>query len=125
MQEALPSVNLRSIPEPLVDDAMNAAEGGGLSGFIFDVRTQLWAVGYPSTMHGYKYWAQVRLIDMAHANLWWQGICKIEDDTSKELPTQEQLKADNGVLLKAKVVQAADKCAEQLLEQLHPKAKMQ
>jgi len=122
MGNTLPSVSLRPIQEPLIDDALTAAKARGDVGIILEVSTRSWSVGNPfKSLSTYQYWGQARLVDATEAKIIWQGICKFQDDESKENYTQDQLKADNAAILKAKIAEVADSCADQLFEQFSSK----
>jgi hypothetical protein len=78
---------------------------------VLAVRTTWWGIdGYRA-----KYEARARLFDLARGRLVWEGRCSHVADADKPAPSMDDLKLQSGMLLKAKLVEAADGCAAQLV----------
>lgn len=81
------------------------------SGLVLEVRTEKWGIDNNRA----KYAAGVHLLRLSDGATLWQAVCNDSiADKDKPSPTLDELKADRGELLKAKLGQAADACAEQL-----------
>jgi hypothetical protein len=106
--------NVRLVEEPAQSDQIDELRARFQTGLILDVRTTGWGVDNDRA----KYAARARLLRLADSTLLWQGNC--EHVADKELPSPERvaLVADNGALLKAKLLRAAERCADQLVQTL-------
>ncbi|MDQ5849626.1 MAG: hypothetical protein M3544_11770, partial [Pseudomonadota bacterium] len=82
------------------------------SGAVLEVRTRNWGLDN----YRVKYSAVARLTRLPDAEVLWEAAC--EDfvvDKGKPAPAMDALKANEGELLKAKLREGADGCAEQLV----------
>jgi hypothetical protein len=83
-----------------------------LSGVVLEVRTTKWGIDNNRA----KYAAGVRVVRLSDSVELWNAVCDdVVPDKGKPSPTIEMLRADRGALLKAKLVQAADACTDQLV----------
>lgn len=72
------------------------------------------------------YSVRSRLIRLTDSKVVWQGLCVVKNqDTKYHRPTMKELVENNAKLLKAKLDEAADICAEQLSEQFFGKETME
>ncbi len=112
---------VRVTPEPVPSDepaALRATLGRGL---VFDFKTLAWLLWYdPNRWSGYHvgYAVRGRLVRLDGGTVIWQGACDPPFDRSQPGPTMEQLVANGAALLKAKLAEAADRCAVELVNQL-------
>ena len=82
-----------------------------LSGVIVEVRTTHWGIDNNRA----KYAAGVRVLRLPDGETIWDATCdQVIAGKGKPSPTIEELRAENGALLKANLRDAADVCAEQL-----------
>jgi len=82
-----------------------------LSGVIFEVRTTHWGIDNNRA----KYSAGVRVLRLPDGETIWDAACEqVIAGKDKPSPTIDELRADNGALLKANLNDAADLCADQL-----------
>lgn len=87
------------------------------TGMVLDFKTTQWLLFYyPTDWSHYRiaYSARGRLVRLDEPKIIWQGTCEIIGQDPKTSPTLEELVANNGALLKQKINEAADACAEQL-----------
>lgn len=83
----------------------------GVSGVIFEVRTTHWGIDNNRA----KYSAGVRVLRLSDRETIWDATCdQVISGKDKPSPTIDELRADNGALLKANLNDAADVCAAQL-----------
>lgn len=88
-----------------------ASDTKSMSGLLFEVRTIKWGIDNNRV----KYAAGVRVVRLADNVTLWDAVCNDAIvDKDKPSPTADALRADKGALLKAKLNQAADACADQL-----------
>lgn len=100
--------NVIRVAEPLDQLTYNY---NALSGVVFEVRTTKWGIDNNRA----KYAAGIRVIRLADRVAIWDAVCdNVVADKDKPSPSSERLRADKGALLKTKLNQAADACAEQL-----------
>jgi len=85
-------------------------------GWLIDFATFQWSLTYyPTDWTHYRvfYSARVRLIDLGNSKVVWAGTCKYDHEQG-ERPTYDQLTANKGELLKARLKQAAEECSQEL-----------
>jgi hypothetical protein len=100
--------NLIRVAQPLDQLTYNY---NALSGVVFEVRTTAWGIDNNRA----KYAAGIRVIRVVDRVTLWDAVCdSVIADKSKPSPTGEMLRADKGALLKSKLNQAAEACADQL-----------
>lgn len=95
------------------------------SGLVLDFRTISWGIVaatkfLPGTTHQYQafYGVRVRVVRLPDSGVVWQAGCTSVGRNPKGKWTHEELTADDGRLLKSKLNEAADACADQLVAQL-------
>lgn len=107
--------------EPLKDDSIEGLKRRFGKGMVFDFKTTRWLLNYyPADLSHYRmtYGGRARLVSLEDSRVLWQGACRFS--TTKEMrasPTMEDLVADDGALLKTKLLEASDRCASELLRQ--------
>jgi hypothetical protein len=83
----------------------------GSNGLVLEVGTAKWGIDNNRA----KYAATARVFRLADDTVLWQAQCNDSiADPGKPGPASEALRANKGELLKAKMIQAADACADQL-----------
>lgn len=83
-----------------------------LNGVVLEVRTTKWGIDNNRA----KYAAGARVLRLSDGAMLWDAICDdVTADKDKPSPEIDALRADNGALLKAKLNQAAEACADQLV----------
>lgn len=86
-------------------------------GMVLDFKTTQWMLFYyPTDWSHYRiaYAARGRLVRLEEPKIIWQGTCEFIGQDPKTSPTMAELVANNGALLKQRINEAADACAEQL-----------
>lgn len=106
--------NVRVVEELVASDQVEELRGKLKSGLVLDVRTIEWGLHNDRA----KYVGRARLLRLADSTLLWQGNCEHVVDGDKDSPTREALVADDGALLKANLLQAAERCADALASSL-------
>lgn len=82
-----------------------------LRGIVLEVRTTRWGIDNNRA----KYAAGARVLRLSDGSTLWDATCDAAiADEDKPSPDMEALRTDNGALLKLKLNQAADACADQL-----------
>lgn len=107
--ESYAKVNrVASPPERRDPETLRKVLGDGL---VLEVRTEKWGIDNNRA----KYAASAHLLRLSDGATLWQAVCSDSiADKEKPGPTLDELKANRGELLKGKLGQAADACAEQL-----------
>ena len=103
--------NVVAVADPPKSDAIEKLVQTYRTGVVLDVRTMKWGVDNARA----KYSARARLIRLPDATILWKATCEFVADKAKPSPKMEELKANDGILLKAKILDAADGCADQLV----------
>ena len=92
------------------------------SGVVFDVRTLGWQLlYYPTdwTHHYVLYMGRARLVRLDDGKVLWDGRCLHKlPDAQGQRKTVDEYRADGGVLLREKIEEAANGCAETLIAHL-------
>lgn len=92
------------------------------SGAVLDTRTLNWQLLYYASdpRHHYLLYAgRARLVRLSDNKVLWQNRCLIKlQDPKGSRPTVDEYRAGNGELLKQKVQEAANRCADQLIAHL-------
>jgi hypothetical protein len=117
--------SLRSTPERFVStDQVADLKAIFASGMVLDFGTVGWGLvalpkAVPFTVERYEvaYLARLRLVRLGDSRMLWQVTCGAMRRKAQENWTMEQLTADQGALLKAKLTEMADECAVELLAQ--------
>ena len=117
--------SLRSTPERFLStDQVADLKATFVSGIVLDFGTVGWGLvalpkAMPFTAEHYEvaYLVRMRLVRLGDSRILWQATCGSVRRSVQENWTMEQLTADDGALLKAKLNQAADECAAELLAQ--------
>lgn len=82
----------------------------------------MWYTGAKTPLSEYS--ALVRLVRLSDSTVIWEAACNdAVADKDKSAPSREALMADEGALLKAKLAEAADRCADELSSWLAPKGR--
>jgi hypothetical protein len=111
VQSGLDLTQVRSIPKPQEGDAVASIKRAYGDGVLLDVRTTRWGIHNNRA----KYQARARLVRLADSRVLWEAACNevVAGKDARE-PTREEISANNGALLKAKLGEAAELCADQL-----------
>jgi hypothetical protein len=102
--------NVRVVEELMASDQVDELRGKLESGLVLDVRTIEWGLHNDRA----RYAGRARLLRLADSTLLWQANCEHVVDEDKESPTRDALVANEGALLKANLVEAAERCADHL-----------
>lgn len=114
--------SLRSSPERFLStDEVGELKATLRSGVVLDFRTLEWAVVaapkfIPFTAEHYQvsYMVRARLVRLEDPKVVWQATCASQGRDAKAKWTMEELTANEGVLLKEKLAEAAEACADEL-----------
>lgn len=113
--------NLQVVADPVVSDDVDQLKSAFGSGLVLDFKTQLWGINRGVVFSSrLNYQARARLIRLDESKLLWEGRCL---GSSLRLPRWAQLAADEGKVLKAKLVETGEACAQVLLDQFLGRAK--
>lgn len=110
---ALPtnSANMRVVSTPPKNDDVGTLKEFFQTGVVLDVRTMKWGIDNNRA----KYSARARLVRLADSAVVWEATCnEFIAGKAEPRPTREALVANDGELLKARLREAADGCADQL-----------
>ena len=110
----------RSIQEPQSEDSLDELQKALGKSLVIDFKTTEWVLSYIRfdwSHYRLRYLAQARLIRLNEPRIIWQGVCKVEEDQLLANPTWDEIIANNASLLKAKMKEAANRCADQLIAQ--------
>jgi ABC-type uncharacterized transport system auxiliary subunit len=102
--------NLRIVPQAAQADDLEALKKQFQTGVVLDVRTAGWGIDNDRA----KYSGRARLVRLSDSTILWQGTCKVVAGKDQPSPGREALVANEGAMLKAKLLEAADGCADQL-----------
>jgi hypothetical protein len=111
-------VNVVVVPASPKNDGIDTLTRSFATGLVLDVRTMKWGVDNARA----KYSARARLVRLADRAILWNATCEFTADKTKPGPKMEELKANDGMLLKAKLLDAADGCSDQLVNWLDRRA---
>lgn len=103
--------NVRVVSDPPKNDGVATLKQIFQTGIVLDVRTAKWGLDNARV----KYAARARLIRLSDAAILWKATCEFTADKAQPSPKMDELKANDGILLKAKILDAADGCADQLV----------
>lgn len=102
---------VHSLPDSPESDDYETLRAVYKSGVVLDVRTWNWGLDN----YRASYQARARLIRLADGAVLWQETCKaFVADRDKRAPSMQALLANSAELLKGKLRDAADGCAEEL-----------
>lgn len=107
----------RIVQEPPGGESIEELKRTFGKGMVLDFKTTQWLLFYyPTDWSHYRiaYSARGRLVRLEEPKIIWQGTCEVIGQDPKTSPTMDELVANNGALLKQKINEAADACAEQL-----------
>ena len=113
--------NVQSASEILKDDNIEALKSEYEQRVVIDFKTLNWALTFfPFDRSHYRVSvsARVRMINVDNSKIIWQGICKAIEDKTENSPTLDEVKSNNGELLKAKLIESAGRCSKDLISQL-------
>lgn len=108
--------NIRIVQESPSKDSIDDLKRTAGKGMVLDFKTTQWMLFYyPTDWSHYRiaYSARGRLVRLEEPKIIWQGTCEFIGQDPKTSPTMDELVANNGALLKQKINEAADACAEQ------------
>ena len=115
--------NLRAVPDVTSDGTIDTFKERYPSGAVLELRTYGWGMEYDRA----KYAASAYLTNLADSKLLWSTTCEwVILDEAKPGPDnamdggelRQALYANNGALLKAKLREAAEICADQIVARL-------
>ena len=104
----------RLVREPLVDDDLDKLRAALGKGVVIDFKTIHWAVRKAQRGNQIEYSVRARILRLEDSKNLWQGVC---EDT-RSFDSFDELMAANGMLLKMKLNQSAEACAQEILAQL-------
>jgi hypothetical protein len=111
LQNDIGLTNIRTVPDAPKDDTIELLKQTFQTGAVLDVRTTKWGIDNNRA----KYSARARLVRLADSTILWEATCnEFVADKAKPGPTREALAANDGALLKTKLGEVADLCADQL-----------
>ena len=111
LQRDVGLTNIRTVSGVPKDDNIELLKETFQTGAVLDVRTMKWGIDNNRA----KYSARARLVRLADSTILWEATCnEFVADKAKPSPTTEALTANDGELLKTKLGEAADLCADQL-----------
>jgi hypothetical protein len=89
----------------------------GKDGLVLEFRTIIWnLLPHGGDHKRIEYWGRARLIRLNSGEVVWKETAKfIGHEPEGQRPTAEEMLADNGAVLKLKIKEAADSCAEELV----------
>jgi len=112
LQTDLGLTNVRAVSESPKDQSAETLKATFGFGAVLEVRTRNWGLDNSRV----KYSALARLTRLPDADVIWEATCKdFVVDKGKPASAMADLTAKEGELLKAKLQQAADGCAEELV----------
>ena len=111
LQSQFKLANVVAVSVPPKSDSIATLAQAFRTGVVLDVRTMKWGVDNARA----KYSARARLIRLSDAAILWSATCEYIADKAKPSPKMTELKENGGILLKAKILDAADGCADQLV----------
>ncbi|HEU0290927.1 MAG TPA: hypothetical protein VFR39_09275 [Burkholderiales bacterium] len=115
--------NLRAVPDVSSDGTIDTIKERYPSGAVIELRTYGWGMEH----HRVKYAASAYLTNLADSKLLWSTTCEwVILDKDKPSPDnaadadalRQAFYANNGALLKAKLREAAEVCADQIVLRL-------
>lgn len=110
LRERLQLASLRMAPAPTTSEDSEYLQKTFGSGVVLEVMTRGWGLDNNRP----KYSARARFVRLSDGFTAWQATCEVIADRDQPSPAREALVANGGELLKAKLVRAAERCAEQL-----------
>jgi|tagenome__1003787_1003787.scaffolds.fasta_scaffold20875521_2 hypothetical protein len=113
LRENLDLKNMTIVPKAYQKEDGQLAEiyQGGV---VLHLQTVRWGMDNQRA----KYSVVARLQDMRATSTMWAKACEIVVDKDKEAPSQDELYANDGALLKVKLRAGAETCADQLFASL-------
>lgn len=111
--------NVIDVHEVLADGGIDDLKARFKTGAVFEFKTIKWGLTFTRWSHfRVMYSAAGRLVRLENDEVLWQGSCRfIEGEPEPNRPTLEEFVANNGALLRAKLLEAADQCMQQLFDQ--------
>ena len=114
---------LRTMPDPLTSDELDALKTAVGTGPVLDVKTLAWNFQYDqNSFSGYLvyYSARGRLVRLDPPRVVWQSTCYLPGKQS--LPV-DQFTANNGALLKVTIAERVEQCVQFLRDELLGRSK--
>jgi len=102
--------NVRVVAEPAPGSDPEALKRMFATGLVLDVQTRKWGLDNARV----KYSALGRLVRLEDSALIWEAACEFIARKDEGAPAMETLTAEDGALLKARILEAAEGCAGQL-----------
>ncbi|MFI5343075.1 MAG: hypothetical protein ACHQUC_02520 [Chlamydiales bacterium] len=127
LESDLSLTNIKPIAEPSKSDELSELAKAFGKSTIIDFKTTRWFLTYfPTSWSRYRisYTATARLIQLEDTKIMWQGNCEFIGQDPETSPTWEELTANSGTILKAKMIEAANACAGDLLNQFFGKSEI-
>ncbi len=119
LESELKLANVRVVPDIPQNTSVETLKKLFEGGLVLVVQTRNWGIDN----YRAEYSARVRLVRLSDATVLWEAACNdAVPDKGKPAPPREELVANGGELLKAKLALAADQCASELAGWLTQKA---
>jgi hypothetical protein len=112
--------NIHAIPETIVEENFDLFRKQYGAGIIIDLMTINWGLGsfpFDSSHYRTPLFVRVRLVDLKDSIVLWQGSCRVMEEKTDNSPNIDEIKADNGALLKKMLIATADICAKEIIAQ--------
>ena len=103
--------NIHAVPETIVEGNFDLLRKQYGAGIIIDFMTVNWGLGFfPFDRSHYRtpLFIRARLVDLKDSKVLWQVSCRVMEDKTDNSPNIDEIKEDNGALLKKKLIAAAD-----------------
>jgi hypothetical protein len=112
--------NIHAVPETMVEENFDLLRKQYGTGILIDFMTVNWGLGFfPFDRSHYRtpLFVRSRLVDLKDSKVLWQGSCRVMEEKTDSSPDLDEIKAENGALLKKKLIAAADICAKEIIAQ--------
>lgn len=119
VQEKITQAALSEVTYPLKDDDLGKLKKEYRQGYLIDLKTIHWKLGY-NPYQDYSsvfYHSRARLLSISDEKILWQGVCEREEKDTVLKPSQEEFEANKGALLKEYLTRVATACANELKKQ--------
>ena len=86
---------------------------------VIALKTNTWAVWFHKSeprRYAFAYRVQAKLLRLEDFKVLWKGECPLRSQDATTAPTLEELKANDGALLKAKSKEVAESCSKDVSE---------
>jgi len=119
LAERLALNNVRAVSTPVEDIDAKTLRGAFRDSVVLAVKTDQWSVSFVdlASHYGIVYSATARLVRTGDGTVLSNASCRL-DGRDFEKVTMDELKADNGALLKMRLERTADLCVDRLIGDL-------